>query len=554
MLMTMMVYGERPVRMDYSLFLRAAEGLLDFSSPPSSPAGGRRRFTKSDLIAFGRFLGSRWLADNCRWTTEGLVLRLPPFKLSLWTLMSPFSSWSSRSRLLLEWDGKVSAHLSGKDRKSLRDMHPHDALTQAELESRVVAAAETAWNHFREGGFAPAERVLGQVPAGEVFHVPPPRSRLVQWRIWGTVILAAIVVGFNGLIFFKPTWLARLKPVSVTEAEIRAFLNDTTPNPNPKKAKFNSPGTALFNCLVLPPTNLFSPEGLRAMRDEVAGGGGFDSLKQGNRWRGVVFGAPLVRLALAGGWISWSDLEIQPADSATWLRTSQFRMYSPDEWDHFLTRCRAWSWVKHEEFHVMRIQLDGVTQLRLLRAVNCLDLTDREKLIQQIASVQTLSGTPPGQPPIHDWRDVRGLFFTPCYPALQDTYFSLAALEILGGLDKIDREACIRGILRRHEGKGYFTSPDSGGFNEYHIDGSVRDTIAAYESLRILGALDRVKDLEKWQFRLKSYRSSKPARVGEIRTPTWDEVEAWICQQRWEGILRARRENPRAAFRSLLEP
>ena len=202
----------------------------------------------------------------------------------------------------------------------------------------------------------------------------------------------------------------------------------------------------------------------------------------------------------------------------------------------------------------MRIQLDGVTQLRLLRAVNCLDLTDREKLIRQIASVQTLSGQPPGQPPIHDWRDVRGLFFTPCYPALQDTYFSLAALEILGGLDKIDREACIRGILRRHEGKGYFTSPDSGGFNEFHIDGSARDTIAAYESLRILGALDRVNDLERWQFRLKSYRSSKPAGVGEIRTPTWEEVEAWICQQRWEGMLRARRENPRAAFRSLREP
>jgi len=108
---------------------------------------------------------------------------------------------------------------------------------------------------------------------------------------------------------------------------------------------------------------------------------------------------------------------------------------------------------------VTRIGDYGLSQLRWLRDVNCLDLVDRKELIAQIASVQTLSGTPPGQPPIHDWRDVRGLFFTPCWPALQDTYFSLAALEILGGLDRIDLEACIEGILKRHQGKGFSPRP-----------------------------------------------------------------------------------------------
>ncbi len=71
--------------------------------------------------------------------------------------------------------------------------------------------------------------------------------------------------------------------------------------------------------------------------------------------------------------------------------------------------------------------------------------------------------------------------------------FSLAALEILGGLNRIDREACIQGILRQHDGKGFLVRPIPAGDNEYHIDGSAQDTIAAYESLRILGALDRVK-------------------------------------------------------------
>jgi hypothetical protein len=203
--------------------------------------------------------------------------------------------------------------------------------------------------------------------------------------------------------------------------------------------------------------------------------------------------------------------------------------------------------VKSEGYPVLRIGSDGLAQLRLVRAVNCLDLTDRERLIEQIASVQVLSATPSaGQPPIHDWRDVRGLFFTPCYPVLVDTYYSLAALEILAGLNKIDREQCIRGILRLHRGRGFFTSPDSGGYNEYHIEGDARDTIAAFESLRILGALGRVKDLDRWQFRPQRRHVAK----GQLG---WNDVEAWVCQQRLDKILRTRREHPQAPVRSLLQ-
>jgi hypothetical protein len=216
-------------------------------------------------------------------------------------------------------------------------------------------------------------------------------------------------------------------------------------------------------------------------------------------------------------------------------------------WKFFLNPCDAWSWVESKHYDVMRIQNWGVWDLRFLSEINSLDLVDRDALIQQIADVQTLSANPPNNPPIHDWRDVRGLFFTPCFPALQDTYRSLAALEILGGLDKIDREACIRGILRVHRGKGFFTSPASGSYNEYHIDGNAQDTIAAYESLRILGALDRVKDLDKWQFRVDRRHLAE----NEI---TWRDIEAWVAQQRLEKILREHKNNPSALFRSLLEP
>jgi hypothetical protein len=128
--------------------------------------------------------------------------------------------------------------------------------------------------------------------------------------------------------------------------------------------------------------------------------------------------------------------------------------------------------------------------------------------------------------------------------------FSLAALEILGGLDKIDREECVRGILRRHHGRGFFDSPSSGSYNEYKINGDQRDTFCAFESLRILGALDRVKDLDKWRFR-PAEASERGAAPREV---TWDENEAWVCARRLARDLAEHQQNPAAPWRSLLDP
>jgi hypothetical protein len=298
---------------------------------------------------------------------------------------------------------------------------------------------------------------------------------------------------------------------------------------------------------VLHETNLFPASAIQVIRDSVAGGDGFEAWKQSPYRVQSVNSSGLPRRALTCGWIDWRDLNLQPSDLHDYLHTNRYDSYSREHWDYFLARYSSWSWVKSERHEVLRINDGGVTQLRLFRDANSLDLVDCGKLIAHIASVQALLVPPAGQPPIHDLKSVRGLFFTPCFPALQDTYFSLAALEILGGLDRIDREACIKGILKQHRGKGYFTSPDSGGYNEYHIDGSAQDTIAAYESLRILGALDRVTDLDNWLFRVNRRHLA-------ANKVTWRDIEAWVAQKRLERILRERKENPNLPFRSLLEP
>jgi len=394
------------------------------------------------------------------------------------------------------------------------------------------------------------------VPEAEVFLRPPNGVKsLLGQRI---AIGVAVVLMVPALVqpFWQPAWLSGQHPVSVSEAQVRAFLNDSTRGSEPDFSKFNSPTKALFwpYYFVLPGTNMYSPAGLQAMRDELARACGFASWKQ-SQW--TVQGCdniPTVRLAVAAGWLDWADLGRQPREISEYLHKNQSANEGLFKTEHLLTNERAWSWVDHQAWEVKRVGYFTLTQLRWLQSVNCLDLVDRDNLIRQIVSVQDLSATPSaGQPKLHDWRDVRGLFFTPCYPALQDTCVALAALEILGGLDQIDREACVQGILRRHQGRGFFTSPNSGSFNEYHIDGSAADTIAAFESLRILGALDRVKDLDRWRFRV-ARRNTSATNAKGVRKLTWDEVQAWVGQQRLEKILAERRTHPGMPFGSLMNP
>ncbi len=568
--------GTQPLRMDYNLFRRALQKMLEKTSAENSPTKTAIPLNKSQLLVFARFLGNRLLVVDYIWRGQGLILRLPPLKTSLWDVLGSFCFYSISGRrfsyLLLEWNGAVSVQLGINDEEALRTSEGRSSPGAADLEKQVAVAVESAWRHFRNGDSALAERVLGQVPEADIFIVPPARSKAVRLQRGVMIFFLALMLILNGLIFFQPAWMDNVRPVNVTEAQVREFMSLVSTNPNPlvpetliggqtgftQKEFALDPHNALFGCLVLPGTNLFTPRGLQAVHSIILGSDDLEKWRQ-NPKRVQLFMNSQYHRAIYEGWLSWPELNLQPADCEAFLHTNRSSIYAGAlmglgaNWKFFLSRCDAWSWVESKHYDVMRIQNWAVWDLRFLSEINSLDLVDREKLIQQIADVQTLSANPPGNPPIHDWRDVRGLFFTPCFPALQDTYNSLAAMEILGGLDKIDCEACIEGILKRHAGKGYFTSPDSGSYNEYHIDGSARDTIAAFESLRILGALDRVKDLDKWQFRVASYNSSKPDANG-VRVLTWDEIEAWVCQQRLEKILRERKENPSAPFRSLLEP
>jgi hypothetical protein len=186
-----------------------------------------------------------------------------------------------------------------------------------------------------------------------------------------------------------------------------------------------------------------------------------------------------------------------------------------------------------------------------LKRLGCLDLVDGRVTVETLLRQQVLSATMPiGWRQDVDPKLLHGMFLTFWDDPIHDTWQALVILDAFGALDRVDREACINGILRFHHGKGLFGPV--GKQDRLGIFGNTPDTFWAFESLRMLNALDRVKDLNRWQFR--PARTSTPAKDGALREVTWSEIETWVCQQRLEKILRERKEYPAATTRSLLDP
>jgi RNA polymerase sigma factor (sigma-70 family) len=178
----LLVFRKRPMRMDYSLFLRAAQGLLQTSeSTGKAPLPGI--LSRASLLEFGRLLGSRYLANNFRWEFAGLALRLPPvrnrFLMNMAIVfMQPISP--NCSHILLGWDGTVVAHCGKSDTVDLVEMHSRRLDESQDIELTVETSVSQAWYEFRRGNLAAAERSLGEMPESQVFLVAPGRAKAVS--------------------------------------------------------------------------------------------------------------------------------------------------------------------------------------------------------------------------------------------------------------------------------------------------------------------------------------------------------------------------------------
>jgi RNA polymerase sigma-70 factor (ECF subfamily) len=536
-------FNGRPTRLDYSLFLRASHGLLK-ASGETNGLPQTNRLNRRALLAFARFLGTRFLVSNFRWETSGLALRLPPvasrFTTGLAGVFLPPMSQNC-SHISLGWDGMVAAHCGKTDAGDLLALETAQTTDPRKLDCLVAEVVSQAWREFRAGNLQAAERTLGNSPESDVFIVPPARAKSTRfWKIWMLLMLASMTLQ---LIHRSNSQSSEMcKPLSITAEEVRTSLAALAQPGIPGSNELFQISTGLYNGYVLPrKTEVFTPEAWRVIHDYLREMIPATVVKPSEKVDRLMCN-PVLQEAIINGWLTADDFGLATED----IR----RVLSP---------ATAWQNEFWFEPGVLRssggytvLDSSGFSRrMQCLQRLGCLDVVDGRKAVDILLQHQMLStNTPLGRRRVLFPEQWHGLFLTYGDSPIIETYDALKTLELFGSLGRVDREACVQGILRFHHGKGLFRPLKD--HLETFLLGDARETFCAFESLRILGALDRVKDLKKWQFRPQ--RASQAEATGEPRSVTWYEIEAWVCQQRLARALAEHQQNPAAPWRSLLDP
>lgn len=188
---------DKPLRMDYNLFLRASQGMLGESV---AEAAGPITFgpqSRPELLAFARFLAERFLVLDFRWSEAGVQLCLPSFKwLPVSQTWEVFTfHWRNRSWIELGRDGAVSAHLGKRDEATMEALDKPATINIPELEAWVATTVAHAWRHFSLNQVAAAERMLGQLPEAEVFKQSPGRIQTMRLALVTLIVLVVVSVG-----------------------------------------------------------------------------------------------------------------------------------------------------------------------------------------------------------------------------------------------------------------------------------------------------------------------------------------------------------------------
>lgn len=184
-------FGNAPLRGDYNLFLRQANGLLGL--PDNSPAPPVL-VSKAELRKFVRFLGLRNLAVNYAPKRKGVVVLLPPVRLRI--AMS-LGFWGALSKIHLGLDGKCEAFLCNPDLRDIRQMNNGASVNVEALETSVAAVVERALRAFQAGNMAEAERLVQPESTEAVFVNPRFNAKLMRgMSLFGIVLLLISLVSF----------------------------------------------------------------------------------------------------------------------------------------------------------------------------------------------------------------------------------------------------------------------------------------------------------------------------------------------------------------------
>ncbi len=528
LLINVMLYWtnrELPRRQDYNLFLRQAKGLLP-GSDLQALAPLARPLDDVELRAFAKFMGTHWLARDYRVRRDKLVLRLPPVDPSPIEamLMLPLCGTS----IEIGRDGSCRARISAGDARALSELSSN-AKAPTQLRDDVEHAVSIGLREFLAGDEAAVRRRLGIDLEEPIFFAKFSESR--SYRLQFAISIGATI--FALLMFAHiGSWSAgwtdpgvwKKQPVSVEMARsaLEEWISSYSQAARPELLM-------LWQSPAHPSLELIGPELADRYRDLVLNeiNGPWPAAHPGRIFNALnsphllyhTLTVPLLsreELATLGfdregirGMLRWASLEERP--QLFDLHGQQSR--------------RSITMADGRNYRALEIESLAL-RLRILAEFDALDKIDREAVAGLIARHQVGPGfeLPEGFHPL-DIEQASGLFnFGVC--GLSETWAALLALDALGALDLIDREACVAGILRFYRGRGEFQERnlrDSG----IHISGGNADRFFAMESLSLLAALGRVEDLKRWQFSPETefHRTASQSRGQQQVTPrAWQSL------------------------------
>ncbi|MBL9137873.1 MAG: RNA polymerase sigma factor [Verrucomicrobiales bacterium] len=529
----------RPLRFDYNLFLRATKGMLP-AAPSALPI---QRHTPSEIMAFGRLLGSHWLICSYRRNLREVSFGLTPVRSSPWQWAWPILGQRS-SVIRIGVDGTVTARPGINDRTAIEELAPEHVESWTQRETSVVLAVRQSLERFFSGDGNGAIAALGGTSESEVFVQPPDRSRafLVQRAFLIGGALAALL--FAILEFRKKPWdvfersAAALSPTSLTPEVAQRSMARLSVVRNTDSARlWRELSAGLSTSDVLPPGDWFSPDGLSRLRSNLL----VSTMRQVDGTEAYVdmaLGHCRIQKALVHGWITTNDLLVYGINTATIRRT-------------------AASWEKNHRDRRLGLETSSVAQrtnltvlnvddlrwrMEMLRVYGCLDLVQRDAVVNTLLAHQVVDGRsrPAGRRTDLDVDAWRGLFATAGWSPIDETSAAVAVLGMLGALDRVDRVACLNGLLRYHYGQGKFGPLDP--TKDVFISASPLTTLRVLETFHAFGALHEIADLDQWDFWLPKGLDSTPAE-GSSRDLVWGEIEAVLGRQHLallrQGIVRA---------------
>ncbi|MCL4691881.1 MAG: RNA polymerase sigma factor [Candidatus Hydrogenedentes bacterium] len=515
----------RPARHDYNLFLRAAQGMLGIVEErrASTPHA-----TTTELRAFARFLGGRFLVLDYTIREGSLRLHLPPVKPAL---RQYFGFNGSNSTVLLRPGGRAEAQLGERDRKNLATTIESPLREITELEATVSGAVSEALHLFMDGQTAQAEVLLQSEGDAAIFRKPVGDSAEHRARGILAIVAAVFLLAFS---LFAAFWQLP-PPIRMTRDHVNEAIVAWGNDYDRRWVAFHTIVTAdaplPLDALAAPARAAYRNAAIQILTEGRVDADG--------RATNALFGAETLYNVIQSKLLSDSELASLGIDSKTVRQaltgTNQVRL------DHLFIL-----WNEAEGAYVYPGSVMTIARrLACLKHFGCLDLVDSDRLAQQLADRQVTPAWELRDESL-DWKRAQGLFlFMFCDRV--GTFGTRAARVEVARLDLIDREACIEGILRFHNGRGEFGSLWQRD-DEIRIYPSTKaNAVYAMESLRILNALDRIPDFTRWNLKPEIIVTDRNQPIADnISTP--DAIRTWACQKRME-LVRATYQLPQHEWR-----